>query len=188
MGLTALSQRVAQFLKDTPSLAKTFILTGGGPGMMEAANRGAFEVDPAKSIGMGISLPFEPSLNKYVSPELAFEFHYFMTRKFWMVYMCRALIVAPGGVGTMDELFEVMTLQQTGKITHRFPIVLFGESFWRRAVAWDFLVEAGTIAQADVDALFFTDSVDEAFEYIKARLTDQLEHGACGPPEKKAKK
>jgi len=95
--------------------------------MMEAANQGAFKVNPNKCIGMGISLPFEPSLNPYVTPELAFEFHYFFTRKFWMVLQAMALVVAPGGVGTMDELFEVMTLQQCGKIKVKFPIILFGK-------------------------------------------------------------
>lgn len=101
--ITQLAKRVATLLEQ-PTFQKVGILTGGGPGMMEAANQGAFEVNPNKSIGMGISLPFEPSLNPYVTPELAFEFHYFFTRKFWMVLQAMALIVAPGGVGTMDEV------------------------------------------------------------------------------------
>ena len=124
--ITQLAHKVATFLEQ-PRFQKVGILTGGGPGMMEAANQGAYQVNPNKSIGMGISLPFEPSLNPYVTPELAFEYHYFFTRKFWMVLQAMALIVAPGGVGTMDELFEVMTLQQCGKIKVKFPIILFGK-------------------------------------------------------------
>lgn len=150
------------------------VCTGGGPGMMEAANLGAYEASPhAKSIGMGISLPFEPRLNRFVRPDtLGFEFHYFFTRKFWMVYECHGLIVAPGGVGTCDELFEVMTLLQTGKISKRaaFPIVLLCKKFWTTIVNWDALVEFGTINRDDVDRLYFVDDVDEAYSIVRNNL------------------
>ncbi|GMH93163.1 hypothetical protein TL16_g12552 [Triparma laevis f. inornata] len=192
--LILLSSKVARLLEQ--DRFKTIgILTGGGPGMMEAANEGAFAVNQNKSIGMGISLPFEPSLNLYVTPELAFEYHYFFTRKFWMVYQAMALIVAPGGVGTMDELFEVMTLQQCEKIKNKFPIILFGKQYWQTVVNWDYLVECGTVGQSDVDALFFTDDVDEAFEKIEKGLEEQVAKGlfrhgmlANGSPKKKQKR
>jgi len=145
------------------------ICTGGGPGMMEAANAGAAEVEGAKSIGMGISLPFEAGLNPSVEPENGFEFHYFFTRKFFMIDTMRALVVAPGGMGTCDELFEVLTLMQTGK-RPVCPIVLFGEKYWRTVVNWQAMCDFGTISQSDVDRLFFTDSVDDAFAHISKAL------------------
>jgi uncharacterized protein (TIGR00730 family) len=113
------------------------VATGGGPGFMEAANKGASMVEGARNIGMGITLPFESSLNPYVSDSLAFMYHYFFTRKFWMVYHCQALIAAPGGVGTFDELFEVLTLKQTGKVQKDLPVVLFGKEFWTTTVNWE---------------------------------------------------
>lgn len=118
------------------SRAPMVISTGGGPGLMEAANRGASLVPGGRSIGMGISLPFEPGLNKYVTEELAFEYHYFFTRKFWMVYPCMGLVCTPGGLGTLDELFEVLTLKQTRKIKLDVPIVLLGSNYWRTVVNW----------------------------------------------------
>jgi len=145
------------------------INTGGGPGMMCAANAGAAQVEGAKSIGMGISLPFEKGLNPCVTPELAFEFHYFFTRKFFMVESAKALVVAPGGLGTCDELFEVMTLMQTGKHGD-MPIVLFGKEYWKNVINWQYMADHGTISQADADRLFFTDSEQEAFAYIKAEV------------------
>mmetsp|Transcript_35400 Transcript_35400/g.36066 ORF Transcript_35400/g.36066 Transcript_35400/m.36066 type:complete len:330 (+) Transcript_35400:103-1092(+) len=149
------------------------VCTGGGPGFMEAANKGASLVPGARNMGMGITLPFEEGLNPYVTEDLAFEFHYFFTRKFWMVYSCQALIVAPGGVGTMDELFEVLTLKQTGKVQKDLPVVLFGTKFWREVVNWEALVRYGTVSQSDYDNLFFTDSVDDAFKYVTDRLLSE---------------
>ncbi|GMI33310.1 hypothetical protein TeGR_g13335 [Tetraparma gracilis] len=178
--LTSLAEKVGTFLK-TEEFKHVGILTGGGPGMMEAANQGAFSAIPERSIGMGISLPFEPSLNPFVTPDLAFEFHYFFTRKFWMVLQAMALVVAPGGVGTMDELFEVMTLQQCGKIKIKFPIILFGKEYWEKVVNWDFMVERGVVSQVDVDALFFTDSVDDAYSMIVESLKHQLASVGFGP-------
>jgi len=143
-----------------------YITTGGGPGFMEAANQGASEVPTARNIGMGITLPFEDGLNKFVSDELAFEFHYFFTRKFWMVYHCQALIVAPGGMGTFDELFEVLTLKQTGKVQKDLPVVLFGKAYWKSIINWQAIADYGVISQRDIDSLFFTDDVEEAKKFI----------------------
>jgi len=143
-----------------------FVCTGGAGGFMEAANRGAADVPNGRSIGMGISLPFETGLNPYVTPELAFEYHYFFTRKLCMAFHMQALVVAPGGFGTCDEMFEMMTLKQTGKMQPAMPIVLLGQDYWKRVINWDAFGDAGVINRRDVDELLFTDSVDEAFEYI----------------------
>ena len=157
--------------KGYSSHAGLYVCTGGAGGFMEAANRGAAEVPGGRSIGMGISLPFEKGLNPYVSDELAFEFHYFFTRKFAMAYHMQALVVAPGGFGTCDEMFEIMTLKQTGKMQKNLPIVLLGKAHWLKVIDWKAFEESGTIAKKDVDELLFTDDVDEAFEYITERLT-----------------
>lgn len=147
-----------------------YITTGGGPGFMEAANQGSSEVTNSRNIGMGITLPFEDGLNQYVSEELAFEFHYFFTRKFWMVYHCQALIVAPGGMGTFDELFEVLTLKQTGKVQKDLPVVLFGKDYWKNVINWQAIADYGVISQRDIDSLFFTDDVQEAKDFIVGAL------------------
>jgi len=154
------------------------VCTGGGPGFMEAANKGAFEVEGAKSMGMGISLPFEPGLNPYVQPELGFEYHYFFTRKFWMVYPCLGLVVAPGGFGTLDEMFEVLTLKQTGKVKRDIPVVLFGKKFWSTIINFEALVEFGTISQQDYDSLYITDSVEDAFHHLTTNCGDSQERSA----------
>lgn len=150
------------------------VCTGGAGGFMEAANRGAADVPGGRSIGMGISLPFESGLNPYVTPELAFEYHYFFTRKLCMAFHMQALVVAPGGFGTCDEMFEMMTLKQTGKMQSNLPIVLLGRAYWKRVINWNAFYEAGTIKRDDVDSLFFTDDVDEAFNYITQRLAASI--------------
>lgn len=142
------------------------VTTGGGPGFMEAANRGAASVPGVKTMGMGISLPFEKGLNRHVTNGLAFEFHYFFTRKYWMMYSCRAIVVAPGGFGTLDEMFELLTLKQTRKIP-ALPVVLLGKKFWQTIVNWQALADFGVISQAEIDNMFFTDSPEEAIAYIK---------------------
>nr|CAJ2469736.1 unnamed protein product [Leishmania braziliensis] len=142
------------------------VTTGGGPGFMEAANRGAASVPGAVTMGMGISLPFEKGLNPHVTEGLAFEFHYFFTRKFWMMYSCRAIVVAPGGFGTLDEIFELLTLKQTKKIPS-LPVVLLCKQFWKTVVNWQALADYGVISQDEIDSLLFTDSADEAIEHIK---------------------
>ena len=151
---------------------KYVICSGGGPGIMVAANRGASEAE-GKNIALRISLPFENIPNPYVSPELDFEFHYFFTRKFWFSYLSKALIIMPGGFGTLDEFFEILTLIQTGKIKKSLPIVLFGKEYWNQLINFETLVEYGTINRKDLDLFFLTSSVDDAFEYITSSLNSK---------------
>lgn len=146
------------------ALGNVGISSGGGPGIMEAVNRGAMNVG-CKSIGMGISLPFEQHNNDYITDDLDFEFHYFFTRKYWCVYLSKAYVIMPGGVGTMDELGEIMTLIQTEKM-NPCPIVLFNSEFWNNAINFDYMVKYGTISSADRESLFITDDVNQAFEHI----------------------
>ena len=141
------------------------ISSGGGPGIMEAVNKGANHAG-VPSVGMGISLPFEQENNEYVSDDLSFEFHYFCTRKYWCTYLTKAFVVMPGGVGTLDELFEILTLIQTQKLTIALPIVLYGKDFWNDVVNFDALVKYGTISKKDLKLFTICDTVDEAFDYI----------------------
>jgi len=138
--------------------------------MMEAANRGAHEAG-ATSIGLNISLPFEQTPNPYQTPRLSFEFHYFFIRKFWFAYLAKALVALPGGFGTMDELFEMLTLLQTRKAVKPVPIVLFGREFWERFLNFETLVEWGVIAERDLKLMRYFDEVDAAFDYLKETLT-----------------
>ncbi|MCE0506082.1 MULTISPECIES: LOG family protein [unclassified Roseivivax] len=140
------------------------IVTGGGPGVMEAGNRGAEEAG-GRSIGLNIVLPHEQAPNEYVTPELAFNFHYFALRKMHFLMRARAVCVFPGGFGTLDELFEALTLIQTGRM-NRMPVLLFGEEFWRRIVDWEALAEAGTIGAEDLELFRFVETADEALEEI----------------------
>lgn len=140
------------------------VVTGGGPGVMEAGNRGADDVG-APSIGLNIVLPHEQAPNPYVTPELCFNFHYFAIRKMHFVMRAKAVAVFPGGFGTMDELFETLTLIQTGRM-ERVPIILFGKSFWERAFNLDFLAEQGTITPGDQDIIDYVDTADEAWDII----------------------
>ena len=146
------------------------VATGGGPGMMEAANRGASEVEGSRNIGLGISLPFEPGVNGYVSKELAFEFHYFFMRKLWFMNLMRGLVVLPGGYGTLDELFECLTLLQTKKVKRDLPIVLLGTDYWNAVFNPEAMAAWGTISPRDVDMFYRTDSVDDAFDFLTKRL------------------
>jgi uncharacterized protein (TIGR00730 family) len=156
---------------------KYVIASGGGPGIMEAANRGASEAPGGRSVGLGISLPFEQGVNPYVSEDLAFEFHYFFTRKYWFLYRCKALVIFPGGFGTMDELFETLTLEQTGKVKKHLPILLFGVEYWSRVLDLDVMVEFGTISPEDAKLVHKTSDVDEAFAWLVEQL-DQDPHPA----------
>tara|TARA_B100002019_G_scaffold282375_1_gene287545 strand:- start:1228 stop:1965 length:738 start_codon:yes stop_codon:yes gene_type:complete len=144
------------------------ISSGGGPGIMEATNRGAKDAG-CKSIGMGISLPFEQSNNDYITEDLDFEFHYFFTRKYWCVYLSKAFVIMPGGVGTMDELFEILTLIQTHKMKPK-PIVLYNSDFWSNVVNFETMIKHGTISADDVNLFKITDDIDEACEYIKDNI------------------
>jgi uncharacterized protein (TIGR00730 family) len=140
--------------------------TGAGPGMMEAANEGAYR-GGGQSVGFGISLPFEKGLNPYVTPELGFEFHYFFTRKFWMAYQCMGLVVAPGGYGTADELFEILTLMQTQKIKRTLPVILFGEEYWKQVLNFEAMEEFGLL-NIDWRSMIHTcDCAEDAFEHLK---------------------
>jgi len=146
------------------------ICSGGGPGIMEAANRGASE-GGGPSVGLNISLPFEQHPNPYVSERLGFEFHYFFMRKLWFVYLAKAIVVLPGGFGTMDELMEVLTLIQTKKVDRPLPVVLYGTRFWNDVLNFDKLAEWGVISSSDRDLFKFIDTPEDAFSY----LTEQLE-------------
>ena len=165
-----LARRITEWDMQRMAEMRYYVCTGGGPGMMEAANRGASEIEGGRSIGLGISLPFEEGVNKYVTPELAFEFHYFFTRKYWFAYLAKAMAVFPGGFGTMDELFEVLTLRQTGKITKPMPTVLFGTQYWNSVLNIQSMVEWGTISEKDLLLYHVTDSVDDAFEFLTSAL------------------
>lgn len=145
------------------------VCSGGGPGIMEAANRGAAEAG-GKSIGLGIQLPHEQLPNPYISPELNFNFHYFFMRKLWFAQAAKALIVFPGGFGTMDELWEMLTLLQTGKLAHRNLILIYGRRFWDDVLDWRALVRWGVIDKDEYGLLQFADNVDDAFDQIKAGL------------------
>ena len=147
------------------------IVTGGGPGIMEAANRGAADVPGGRSVGLGISLPFEEQVNRFVPQELAFEFHYFFMRKYWFAYLAKAMVVMPGGFGTCDEMFEILTLRQTGKIKKRLPMVLFGKEYWNSIFNLDAMVEWGTINEKDLLLMHVTDSVDDAFQFLTHELS-----------------
>ena len=149
------------------------ICSGGGPGIMEAANLGAHNAG-GKSVGLGISLPFEQGVNEYIPKELQFEFHYFFVRKYWFVLLAKALVAFPGGFGTMDELFETLTLVQTKKIEEVPPIVLFGSEFWNDVCDFDALVKWGTISSEDVDLFKIVDTVEEAHDYIVDCLTKRF--------------
>jgi hypothetical protein len=140
------------------------IMTGGGPGIMEAANRGAYEAG-GQSIGLNISLPLEQHPNPYISPEFCFQFHYFAIRKFHFLLRAMALVVFPGGFGTLDELFEVLTLRQTGRMQH-IPVILVGRDYWQQAVNFQFLADEGTISDADLELFRYVDTAEEAWEII----------------------
>jgi uncharacterized protein (TIGR00730 family) len=151
--------------------------TGGGPGMMQAANRGA-AIAGGPSAGLGISLPFEDGLNPYVTPSLGIEFHYFFTRKFWMAYKCMGLVVAPGGFGTADELFELLTLMQTNKIKRPLPVVLIGKKFWKDCIKWDAFVDYGMTSVHDVEQLKFADTAEECFQFLVEGIENMEKAGA----------
>jgi uncharacterized protein (TIGR00730 family) len=146
------------------------VCSGGGPGIMEAANRGAREAG-GKTIGLNIGLPFEQRPNLYITPELSFEFHYFFMRKFWFAYLAKALVVFPGGYGTMDELFEILTLAQTRKLENKITIVLYGSKYWKQIVNFDALVEHGMISEADLNLFQYADDPATALAILQDNLT-----------------
>ena len=136
---------------------------------MEAANRGAAYAN-GKSIGLNISLPHEQAPNPHISPELSFEFHYFFMRKLWFVDLAEALVVFPGGFGTLDELMEVLTLIQTGKIRKKIPVVIYGTEYWNEVINFSAMVKWGTISESDLDLFRFTDTPQETVEFLKQKI------------------
>jgi uncharacterized protein (TIGR00730 family) len=166
----ALSRMLTEYFQGLPDARDRHILcSGGGPGIMEATNRGAFEAG-GRTVGLSISLPMEQGNNRYLSPELTFEFHYFFMRKYWFMYLARALIVFPGGFGTMDELFEMMTLVQTRKVRKRLPIVLYGSAYWNNAVSFETMADWGVISPEDTNLFRICDTPEEVFQYLKSEV------------------
>jgi uncharacterized protein (TIGR00730 family) len=162
---------LTKWAKDLRFRRNRFVVTsGGGPGIMEAANRGAWEAG-GKTIGLNISLPFEQVPNRFITPALNFEFHYFFMRKYWFAYLAKALVVFPGGFGTLDEMFEILTLSQTQKLAKKITVVLYGSSYWEQVINLDVLVDKGTISPRDRELFQCVDSVDQAFEILKEGLT-----------------
>jgi uncharacterized protein (TIGR00730 family) len=166
-----LARLLTEWGEEIKNSSRRFVVcSGGGPGIMEAANRGAFE-GGGKTIGLNIGLPFEQLPNPYISRELCFEFHYFFMRKFWFAYLAKALVVFPGGFGTLDEMMELLTLAQTGKLAKKMVIVLYGSEYWKEIVNFDALVKYGTIAKEDLDLFQFADDPQTALEILKEGLT-----------------
>jgi hypothetical protein len=158
--------------KTIPSRRHRFVVTsGGGPGIMEAANRGAHEAG-GKTIGMNIRLPFEQAPNPYITPSLNFEFHYFFMRKLWFAYLAKALVVFPGGFGTLDEMFEILTLAQTQKLGNKITVVIYGSEYWKKVFNLDALVDTGAISPKDIELFQFADSPEQAFELLRKGLTE----------------
>jgi uncharacterized protein (TIGR00730 family) len=159
------------WFKEPQNRDKNFVVcSGGGPGMMEAANRGATKAK-GKSMGLNISLPHEQTPNPFQSKEISFEFHYFFIRKFWFFYLAKALVVFPGGFGTLDELFEILTLIQTQKSKKYMPVILYGSDFWKELINFDVMLKWGVISRDDLSLFKMFDDVDSAFKYLKGELS-----------------
>ncbi len=154
-----------------PAKRQRFVVTtGGGPGIMEAANLGAREAG-GKTIGLNIRLPYEQMPNPYITPELNLEFHYFFMRKYWFAYLAKALVIFPGGFGTFDELFEILTLAQTEKLAKKILVIIYGKDYWSRLINFDAMVESGTISPEDLNLFRIVDSPEEGFEFLRDGLT-----------------
>jgi hypothetical protein len=163
---------LTNWAKSIPSRRHRFVVTsGGGPGIMEAANRGAYEAG-GKTIGLNIRLPFEQMPNPYITPSLNFEFHYFFMRKLWFAYLSKALVVFPGGFGTLDEMFEILTLAQTEKLAKKITVVIYGSDYWKKIFNLQALVDTGAISPKDLELFEFADTPEQAFEFLKKGLTD----------------
>jgi uncharacterized protein (TIGR00730 family) len=177
-----LAYLLTQWSVQIPARRRRFVVTtGGGPGIMEAANLGAQEAG-GKTIGLNINLPFEQNPNPYITPALNFEFHYFFMRKFWFAYLAKALVIFPGGFGTLDELFEILTLAQTQKLAKKILVVIYGSEYWKSLINFDAMIDAGTISAADLDLFRMVDSPEEGFEFLR----DGLENYHLGPQRPKA--
>jgi uncharacterized protein (TIGR00730 family) len=179
------ARRLAHMLTDwsiqIPARRRRFVVTtGGGPGIMEAANLGAHEAG-GKTIGLNINLPFEQNPNPYITPALNFEFHYFFMRKFWFAYLAKALVIFPGGFGTIDELFEILTLAQTDKLAKKILVVIYGSEYWHRIMNFQAFVDAGTVSPDDLNLFKFVDTPEDAFTFLRDGLT---EYHLGGQPKK----
>ena len=162
-----LARLLTVWAKSLPFARHRFVVcSGGGPGIMEAANRGASEAG-GKSIGLNISLPFEQSPNPYITPELNFQFHYFFMRKFWFVYLAKALVVFPGGFGTLDELFEVLTLTQTNRLAKRMAVLIYGQQYWESVLRPEKLAEWGAISPEDLELFQYVNTPQDGFRLLK---------------------
>jgi uncharacterized protein (TIGR00730 family) len=166
-----LARLLTEWSTHIPAKRHRFVVTtGGGPGIMEAANLGAHEAG-GKTIGLNINLPFEQNPNPYITPSLNFEFHYFFMRKFWFAYLSKALVIFPGGFGTLDELFEILTLAQTEKLAKKIVVVIYGSEYWKKIINFDAMADAGVISPADLELFKMSDSPEESFEFLKDGLT-----------------
>src|SRR5712691_2556271 len=166
-----LARRVTEWSDSFVNYTRRFVVcSGGGPGIMEAANRGASDAN-GKTIGLNIGLPFEQFPNPFVTPDLSFEFHYFFMRKFWFAYLAKALVVFPGGFGTLDELTEILTLVQTQKLVKKMVVLLYGSVFWKEILNFDALVRHGMIAEEDLNLFQYADDVGTAFTILESGLT-----------------
>jgi uncharacterized protein (TIGR00730 family) len=167
-----LSGLLTKWAMKIPSRRHRFVVTsGGGPGIMEASNRGAHEAG-GKTMGLNIRLPFEQHPNPYITPSLNFEFHYFFMRKLWFAYLAKALVVFPGGFGTLDEMFEILTLAQTHKLGNKITVVIYGSEYWKRVFNLDALVETGAISPKDIELFQFADTPEEALDMLRKGLTE----------------
>ncbi|WP_263380543.1 LOG family protein [Granulicella paludicola] len=179
----SLARMMTAWARTLPGRRHRFVITsGGGPGIMEAANRGAWEAG-GKTIGLNIKLPFEQYPNPYITPALNLNFHYFFMRKYWFAYLAKALVVFPGGFGTLDEMFELLTLDQTHKLSKPITIVIYGSSYWKNVINLELLAEKGAIAVKDLDLFKFADTPEEAFALLKDGLTKNHLTGSEAPGE-----
>lgn len=166
-----LAHMLTQWSAQIPARRHRFVVTtGGGPGIMEAANLGAHEAG-GKTIGLNINLPFEQFPNPYITPSLNFEFHYFFMRKFWFAYLAKGLVIFPGGFGTLDELFEILTLAQTEKLAKKIVVVIYGSEYWKRIINFEAMADAGVISPEDLGLFKIADTPEESFEFLKESLT-----------------
>ena len=177
------STLISRWAMTLPGRRHRYVITsGGGPGIMGAANRGAYEAG-AKTIGLNIKLPFEQQPNPYITPDLNFEFHYFFMRKFWFAYLAKALVVLPGGFGTLDEMFELLTLAQTQKLAKKITVLVYGSSYWNSVINMEVLAEKGAIGMKDLELFHYADTPEEAFEILKAALSEDMQHQAAWEKE-----
>ena len=178
-----LAHMLTKWSINIPARRHRFVVTtGGGPGIMEAANLGAHEAG-GKSIGLNIQLPFEQHPNQFITPSLNFQFHYFFMRKFWFAYLAKGLVIFPGGFGTMDELFEILTLAQTEKLAKKILVIIYGSEYWNKIINFQAFVDAGTISPPDLELFKIVDNPEEAFEFLREGLT-KYHLGGSAPKNK----